>query len=59
MSPHEHSLAPHSIYDYGIKMLSVLKDQWRHNHACLLALMSVVGAIVSCSWMLMSDNECL
>ena len=58
MNPHKHFLALLSIDDYGCKVLWVLKDPWRQNHECLLALMSAVGAMVPCSWVLMVAYEC-
>ena len=57
MSPYKHFLASLSIDDYGCKVLWVLKDPWHHNHECLLALMSAVGAMAPCSWVFMAAYE--
>ena len=43
---------------YGAKALLVLKAPWRQAHKCSLVLMSVVGAIAPCSWVLMATYMC-
>ena len=57
-STHEQSWALVSTDMYGAKALWVGMAPWHQAHKCSLLLMSAVGAMVPCSWVLMATYEC-
>ena len=42
-----------STVNYGTKVLCMVWVLWRYAHECSLKLMSAVGTVSSCSWVLM------
>ena len=58
MSMHRPLLTLISTDKYGAKALWVEKAPWRQAHKCSLVLMSTVGTIAPCSWVLMATYKC-
>ena len=58
MSTHESLWALMSTVNYGTKALCVVWVSWRYAHEYSLKLMSAVGAMRSCSWVLIVAYEC-
>ena len=58
MSSHESLWALMSTVFYGTKALCVVWVSWRYAHECSWKLMSAVGAMRPCSWVLMVSCEC-